>query len=264
MTGPAVREPAAPPRGWYEDPAGDAAWRWWDGAAWTWHTSSPVAAGASAKPHDLAAERQLTPWGTGAAVAYAAAGTLGCILAVLYSSVLRAEFHYLRAVWDTAGRAGSLGPTIPTEPSGYRALEIAVLVLTVCAEIVFATWQFRAATVARQLGYPAQLSPGWGVAFWFVPVANLFLPYRALRDCLPPGHPVRPRVLEAWLTLVTAAVLSLATGLLAGLSRPTATVLFVLAAAAWVLYALRMVKLVPVFGAEHQLAAAWLAGRDAV
>lgn len=29
--------PSAPPAGWYEDPWGEAAWRWWDGQRWTEH-----------------------------------------------------------------------------------------------------------------------------------------------------------------------------------------------------------------------------------
>jgi hypothetical protein len=29
----------APPPGWYQDPSGDASWRWWDGRAWTRHTA---------------------------------------------------------------------------------------------------------------------------------------------------------------------------------------------------------------------------------
>lgn len=29
------RDHAGPPAGWYPDPSGTAAWRWWDGTAWT-------------------------------------------------------------------------------------------------------------------------------------------------------------------------------------------------------------------------------------
>jgi hypothetical protein len=38
-------EPGLPPAGWYPDPAGAAAWRWWDGRSWTWHTHAPPRAG---------------------------------------------------------------------------------------------------------------------------------------------------------------------------------------------------------------------------
>jgi hypothetical protein len=67
------------------------------------------------------------------------------------------------------------------------------------SEVVFLMWQYRAARVATALGYPAVRSPGWGVGCWFVPVVNFWMPYGAIRDCLPPSHPARQQVLYAWL-----------------------------------------------------------------
>jgi len=69
-------------------------------------------------------------------------------------------------------------------------------------EIVFLVWQYRAAQVARALRYPARHSPGWGVGCWFVPVVNLWMPYQAIRDCLPPGHRARRYVLSTWITFL--------------------------------------------------------------
>jgi Domain of unknown function (DUF4328)/Protein of unknown function (DUF2510) len=40
--------PGGPPPGWYPDPAGVKAWRWWDGYAWTEFASDPTAAGGAA------------------------------------------------------------------------------------------------------------------------------------------------------------------------------------------------------------------------
>jgi hypothetical protein len=62
--------------------------------------------------------------------------------------------------------------------------------------IVACVWQHRAAAAARAQGFPARRSPAWGVGSWFVPVVNLWMPYSALRDCLPPGDPRRAHVLR--------------------------------------------------------------------
>jgi hypothetical protein len=77
--------------------------------------------------------------------------------------------------------------------------------------IGFLMWQYKAATVARGLGYYARLTPGWGVGVWFIPIANLFMPYVALRDLLPPGHPARGKALQAWLCYVGLSVCVTAT-----------------------------------------------------
>jgi hypothetical protein len=39
--------PGGPPPGWYPDPAGVKAWRWWDGYTWTEFASDPTAAGGT-------------------------------------------------------------------------------------------------------------------------------------------------------------------------------------------------------------------------
>jgi hypothetical protein len=72
--------------------------------------------------------------------------------------------------------------------------------------IVFMIWQHSAATVARALGYPARTSPGFGVGSWFIPVINLWFPYWALSDTLPPDHPLRSRCLWAWLSYLGAVM----------------------------------------------------------
>lgn len=47
VSGPAVSGPAA---GWYQDPGGQAALRFWDGAAWTEHLTPAAPAGPAATP----------------------------------------------------------------------------------------------------------------------------------------------------------------------------------------------------------------------
>jgi hypothetical protein len=65
-----------------------------------------------------------------------------------------------------------------------------------------------------------------------VPVVNLFMPYGAVRACLPPGHAERPRVLRWWIALLGAGFLSVAAGTLALFSTSAALVVSVPAALA--------------------------------
>ncbi|MGH9094308.1 MAG: DUF4328 domain-containing protein, partial [Acidimicrobiales bacterium] len=60
---------------------------------------------------------------------------------------------------------------------------------------------------ARALGYPARHAPGWGIGAWFVPVVSLWVPYGAMRDCLPPGHPGRRRGWVPWVLFLAAGTL---------------------------------------------------------
>jgi hypothetical protein len=60
---------ATPPAGWYADPSGGAAFRWWDGTTWTDSTSPGAAVPPSAAPpagpaYGSAGEAPYTPTGT--------------------------------------------------------------------------------------------------------------------------------------------------------------------------------------------------------
>ena len=58
------------------------------------------------------------------------------------------------------------------------------------------------------------------------------MPYAAVRDCLPPGHPHRRRVLHWWIAWLLAGFLSTAAGTTALFSTGTALVLSIPAALA--------------------------------
>jgi Domain of unknown function (DUF4328) len=96
--------------------------------------------------------------------------------------------------------------TLPAMPNSLGALSSVVALLALAAIVVECIWQFRAASAARAMGYPAVRSPGWGVVFWFIPIVNLWMPYQAIRDCLAPGDPNRAVVLRYWLLFVAMSV----------------------------------------------------------
>jgi Domain of unknown function (DUF4328) len=93
--------------------------------------------------------------------------------------------------------------TVPDSLGGFSTV---LILFALAAVVVACVWQFRAATAARAMGLPARRTPGWGVAFWFIPIVNFWMPYQAIRDCLAPGDPNRAVVLRYWLLYVGMAV----------------------------------------------------------
>ncbi len=65
-----------------------------------------------------------------------------------------------------------------------------------------------------------------------MPVVNLWMPYLAVRDCLPPDHPNRQRVLQWWIALLCAGFLTLAASITALVSTGPALILSIPAALA--------------------------------
>lgn len=257
-----------PPAGWYPDPGGDGA-RWWDGYAWTGHVApvpaeAEVPGGAAAgsagpgggwrwDPHVgwrwmpawagrgdwpdrmrpmVDAERRIGAWVRWALAAFAAAAIAAAAIRVGYTSVVAAYAHWIRLSWDAA-QAHRTAPTPPALPATYVELTYLASLVELAMGLAFLLWQHRAAATARWLGLPGRHSPGWGVAFWFVPVANLWCPYQALRDCLPPGHPGRRGVLACWLCYVAAGFTGLGVYVVAGFSGAAAIALLVLLVGLW-------------------------------
>ena len=207
--------PSLPPRGWYPDPGGSAAWRWWDGERWT-DDLEPYATRLqqSALPAFEAEEHaaaSFLPLGIGVLVA-------ACLVRALVGSVdlpNTAELvHWAHQVFFAAlhhtPRPDS--PNLST-PGWISTLSFLVYPLEVVGLVLLFRYQFRAAKAAQAIGLPFSLSPTLGVWGWFIPFANLILPYLAWRDLLPPAHPCRRRMLHLWLVIVGSGVLMVASTL---------------------------------------------------
>jgi hypothetical protein len=157
---------------------------------------------------------------------------VNALITLLNLQLRRSQFlalgHDLRVVYD-ASRNGAPVPSLPTQ-STASPLSVVFTLATVVALVFALVWQFRAASAARALGFGARRSPGWGVGCWFVPIVNFWMPYQAIRDCLPPGDPHRPLVLRWWLIVLGAQLFTYAAGFAAlfsshvalGLSFPAA------------------------------------------
>ena len=144
---------------------------------------------------------------------------------------LRSVGHQFRIDWDAA-ESGAPTPAYHATSGSLTPIGLLVGLATVVAIVFACIWQHRAASAGRALGIPSRSSPAWGVGCWFVPIVNLWMPYTAVRDCLPPDHPYRPHVLRWWIALLAAGFLTLTAGAFALFSTGAALVFSVPAALA--------------------------------
>jgi len=110
--------------------------------------------------------------------------------------------------------------------SGIFAYNPVFELVALAAVILACIWQYRAASTARALGFPAKHSPGWGVGSWFVPVVSWWMPYQAIRDCLAPDDPHRSIVKQFWFFLISSQLFSLVAVVLTITSTSAVTVVF--------------------------------------
>lgn len=79
--------------------------------------------------------------------------------------------------------------------AGFLALALTgVLGLTAVAVylatvVVFLMWLYRASNNVLAFGAPRQTSAGWAVGSFFVPIANLFIPYQAIKEIWQKSDP---------------------------------------------------------------------------
>ena len=152
------------------------------------------------------------------------------ILQRVNADQLRSAGHQLRVDWHDA--QNGITPPPYHGPSGFEPVSLVVAVLALAGVVVACIWQHRAASAGRALGFPSRQSPAWGVGAWFVPVVALWVPYSAVRDCLPPDHPHRPRVLLWWIAWLAATFLSATAGICALFSTGAALAVSIPAALA--------------------------------
>ncbi|MDX1449197.1 MAG: DUF4328 domain-containing protein [Acidimicrobiia bacterium] len=56
------------------------------------------------------------------------------------------------------------------------------LMLIIATGVAWLMWQHRAQSNLRRWRPDARTTPGWAVGWWFIPFANLFMPYRTMRE----------------------------------------------------------------------------------
>jgi len=82
---------------------------------------------------------------------------------------------------------------------------ILFLVALISSFVLVGVWIYRASANAHTLSDEMTISPGWAVGWYFVPIANLFKPYQAMREVWMASHyrgnwhgEPNPPLLSAW------------------------------------------------------------------
>jgi len=190
--------------GWYPDPWQPARRRWWDGTSWSDHTWDPQQP-AQPQPQqpqptfwlpppdprrDLADEQRAGMWAKRAFIAlFLAKVASGLISLVIFDSLI-----------DDIRRAADTGTADQTSMNGWQILNLPVSIVLVLGFVGVIIWNYKAASVASNLNYPARHSTTWAILGWIVPGINFWFPYQSVRDCLAPGNPER-RTVRVWWAL---------------------------------------------------------------
>ena len=92
----------------------------------------------------------------------------------------------------------------------HWAASIISTIVAIIALVVFLVWFYRANRNLRALGgSELRFTPGWAVVWWFIPIANLFMPYFATVEMAKASDPSvwstdrqgRDRMKRPWLIL---------------------------------------------------------------
>lgn len=158
-----------PPEAWYADPDDPTRLRWWDGRAWTGHTTPmPSSAGVTAAPYRPAA---------GLARASIVLVALMVVSEVALTAVSVPSYNRI-------SDALSSGRDVTDVVTAYDAIALLQVPLEVAAYIVTCLWLRRARVNAEALNpaSPHVRGRGWVWGGWICPVVNWWFPYQVVRD----------------------------------------------------------------------------------
>lgn len=237
---------AEPPAGWYQDPNGAQAWRYWDGSTWTDHVSPWAPAIVEPTPAERVAEERrwarYAKWSFAAFVPFQVAGTV--LSAVLYDRV-----YHGTLLTDQAPKNPNLFEPISLG-GPYVLCAAVVLGLT----LLLGYWTMQAARAAKSLGIPIVRSPGWAMAGWIIPILNLWWPPQTIRsfakDRKQLGH-----VVGWWICWIVAVIAGTVGAIFAGTNDLESSIPFLVVSATSILsFALLGVQVVDLVLDVHERA----------
>jgi Ca2+/Na+ antiporter len=75
---------------------------------------------------------------------------------------------------------------------------VAHLPLLIITAVFFLIWLYKATQNIEALGARADYTPGWAVGWWFIPFANLVMPYKVVKDVWEKSDPEVREETEYW------------------------------------------------------------------
>ena len=195
----------APP-GWYPDPVQPGVVRWFDGASWTAHAAAaaPGLGFSGSDRYDAAKGASTARWAGYAFLARSAATSVQLIALPLIFGRFWDEVSTTLDDPEQADRFSSF-----QMPLFAGVAQLAGLLVWLCLAGI-CVWTFRATRNAQLLGLRTTFSPGLAVGGWLIPLANLVMPYLAVRDLFPEGHRGRRDAGIWWGVEITGVVLGIA------------------------------------------------------
>lgn len=93
------------------------------------------------------------------------------------------EFQLLRDIRDGRIASASIDAAADANDTRQQVIGIVMFLLYLVTGICFLVWIHRANSNARALGaQDMKFTPGWAVGWYFIPVANLWKPYQAMKE----------------------------------------------------------------------------------
>jgi len=190
--------------GWYPDPWHPGGLRWFDGVRWTEHAGPGGAAFGPVDHYDAQKGRSTSQW---AGWAFLGRGIIQGLQLLIVPLVFAHFFDDVSSAMENPDSANSFGSSYGLGFTLVGQLGGLVIWAAVAALCV---WTYRATKNANLLGLRTQFSPGLAVGGWLIPLANLVMPYLAVRDLFPEGHSGRRDAGIWWGTEIAASILGIA------------------------------------------------------
>lgn len=198
------------PSGWYTDETHPGLQRWWDGSDWT-----PVVAAGPANRQSpirfehlkpvVATANRWTPW---ALASICLTLVLTLVSKWFTSDQIHASAEWLRLMTT---KPNASQQEINTAFAGYSSafgISMLLIIPSIAFTIVMAMWLMQTAKAARALGIRQRYAAPWAFAY-FVPIANLFIPFQLMQDLFEKGSRERRFVTIFWIFSLTFAVVNI-------------------------------------------------------